>query len=59
MKDLGKIKYFLGMEVTRSSKGIVGSQRKYVLDIFKEIGLLECRLLSTLVDLNQKLERWR
>ena len=31
IKDLGASKYFLGMEFTRSRKGIFVSQRKYVL----------------------------
>ena len=42
-KDLGKLKYFLGIEVAQSHSGIVISQRKYVLDILEETGLLDCR----------------
>ncbi|XP_010518640.1 PREDICTED: uncharacterized protein LOC104793917 [Camelina sativa] len=43
MKDLGVLKYFLGIEVARSPKGIYLSQRKYVLDILAETGLLDLK----------------
>ena len=39
-KDLGKLCYFLGIEVARSKESINLSQRKYVLDILEETGLL-------------------
>ena len=42
-KDLGSLQYFLGIEMSRSKKGIFLSQRKYVLDILFEAGLSECR----------------
>ena len=32
-KDLGMLKYFLGVEVMRSKHGIFSSQRNYVLDL--------------------------
>ena len=46
-KDLGMLKYFLGVEVTRSKKGIFLSQRKYVLDLLSEIEKLGTKPFST------------
>jgi hypothetical protein len=46
-KDLSKLKYFLGVEVTRSKKGILLSQRKYVLDMLTETGKLAAKPCST------------
>ena len=46
-KDLGMLKYFLGVEVMRSKKGIFLSQRKYVLDLLSEIGNLGAKPCST------------
>ena len=54
-KDLGKLKYFMGIEIAQSNSGVVMSQRKYVLDILEEIGLLDCKLVDTPMDSNVKL----
>lgn len=40
LKDLGMLKYFLGIEIARSTMGIFNNQRKYTLDILQEAGLL-------------------
>ncbi|KAK3011578.1 hypothetical protein RJ639_012224 [Escallonia herrerae] len=47
IKDLGKLKYFLGIEMACSSDGIALSQRKYVLDILTECGLTGCKPSSS------------
>ncbi|RVW77007.1 putative mitochondrial protein [Vitis vinifera] len=54
-KDLGKLKYFLGLEIAKSSSGVVMSQRKYALNILEETGMLECKLVDTPMDPNVKL----
>ena len=39
-KDLGQLQYFLGIEVAQSKEMISLSQRKYVLDILENSGLM-------------------
>ncbi|KAK5770797.1 hypothetical protein PVK06_046951 [Gossypium arboreum] len=56
IKDLGPLKYFLGMEVARSKKGLVVSQKKYVIDLLKEAGMSGCRPADTPIDPNVKFE---
>ena len=55
IKELGKLKYFLGIEVAYSTQGIFISQQKYVTDLMAEIGKIGCKPVSTLMDLNRKL----
>ncbi|KAJ0580529.1 putative RNA-directed DNA polymerase [Helianthus annuus] len=56
IKDLGPLKYFLGIEVTRTGEGLVLTQRKYVLDILAECGLLGCRPSLFPMEQNLKLD---
>ncbi|CAM9001526.1 unnamed protein product [Rhodiola kirilowii] len=56
MKDLGKLNYFLGIEVSRSNQGIFLSQRKYVLDLLEETGMLGCEPIMSPMEQNHGLE---
>ena len=55
VKDLGQLRYFLGIEILRSPRGIVLSQRKYALDLLNETGMLGCRPAYTPIEQNHKL----
>ncbi|RVW41663.1 Retrovirus-related Pol polyprotein from transposon RE1 [Vitis vinifera] len=50
MKNLGPLKYFLGIEVSRSSEGIFLSQRKYALDLLQETGMSGCQPVNTPIE---------
>lgn len=43
MKDLGSLKYFLGLEVARNIDGFYLCQRKYCTDVVTEVGMLCCK----------------
>lgn len=43
IKDLGYAKYFLGLEVVRSTDGIFMNQRKYIMDIITDTGILHAK----------------
>ena len=53
-KDLGKLLYFLGIEVAHSNSGVVISQRKYTLNISID-HMLDCKPVDTPMDPNIKL----
>ncbi|XP_039023546.1 uncharacterized mitochondrial protein AtMg00810-like [Hibiscus syriacus] len=50
MKDLGELKYFLGIEVLKSKEGILLNQRKYALQLIKDTGLEEAKSTTTLLE---------
>lgn len=56
MKDLGNLKYFIGIEVLRSKKGIFISQRKYILDLLPKTNMLDCKPNETPIMANHGLQ---
>ena len=46
IKDLGPAKYYLGLEIPRTSKGISLGQQIFFHDMLKTAGLLDCKSLS-------------
>lgn len=47
MKDLGPLRYFLGLEIARSPRGILVSQQKYTSEILVEAALSDSRSVDT------------
>lgn len=54
LKDLGSLKYFLGLEIARSAKDIVLSQRHYTLELLEDTGFLGSK--PTTVPMDPKLK---
>lgn len=50
IKDLGKLKYFLGTKVLETKDGIVLSQRKYCLELLQEFGMLGAKPVNNPIE---------
>jgi hypothetical protein len=57
MTDLGIMKYFLGIEVNQSTKGIFVCQQKYAADIIKRFSMEGCNPVETPIPLGTKLSK--
>ena len=55
MKDLGELRYFLGIEIVRTEEGIWLSQRQYALDMLSKYGMADCKPIAMPLDQNLKL----
>jgi len=55
--DLGNMRYFLGVKVLQSSKGIHLCQKKYAKDVLDRFGMRECNLVKNLTVPSSKLTR--
>ncbi|KAL0336727.1 UNVERIFIED_CONTAM: Retrovirus-related Pol polyprotein from transposon RE1 [Sesamum radiatum] len=47
IKDLGEAKYFLGLEIARTSQGLKVTQTKYVTDLINDMGLARAKTTTT------------
>jgi len=54
MKELGLMHYFLGLEVWQKPGEIFLSQGKYVVKILERFGMVDCKPVSTLMELDFK-----
>uniref|UniRef100_A0A2N9J2H1 Reverse transcriptase Ty1/copia-type domain-containing protein n=1 Tax=Fagus sylvatica TaxID=28930 RepID=A0A2N9J2H1_FAGSY len=47
MKDLGKLNFFLGIEVLENATGVILSQQHYILDILKRTNMQDAKPVSS------------
>ncbi|GKA25551.1 retrovirus-related pol polyprotein from transposon TNT 1-94 [Tanacetum coccineum] len=56
MSMMGEMKFFLGLQVNQSPRGIFINQSNYVLDIPKKYGMETCDPIGTPMEIKDKLE---
>ncbi|KAJ0802818.1 putative RNA-directed DNA polymerase [Helianthus annuus] len=56
MTDLGKLAYFLGLEISQTVNGVFVSQKKYAIDLLKKFGMWGCKGVVTPMNKGEKLQ---
>ena len=57
IKDLGSLKYFLGLEIARNKTSISLTQKKFTLEVLKETGMTSCKPTQTPMEQQLKLSK--
>lgn len=57
MSDLGKMRFFLGIEVLQKFDGIYICERKYTLEVLKKFGMLDSNSVGSLIVSGFKIKR--
>ncbi|XP_045831137.1 uncharacterized mitochondrial protein AtMg00810-like [Trifolium pratense] len=57
MTDLGKMRYFLGVEVKQDGNGIFLYQQKYAVEILQRFGMYDCNSVSNPIVPGSKLQK--
>jgi len=50
MTNLGKLKYFLGMEFVETEQDLIVNQKKYASEILARFDMKECNIVVTSVE---------
>jgi histone deacetylase 1/2 len=57
VKDLGKLSFFLGVEVTDTNNGVALTQAKYAADLLQKVNMINCEDISTPMSTSEKINR--